>query len=123
MKPASSSSLTLHHNRCPKASPARTVTTYSRWGNGQHTVFSAMTALPSMPPLPQRTGEVLCGSVTAAMKNVWRQTVAYVEIAISKPTSFPAPCIGTTDAYNSKKTAVLAVKNQEVVLLTGLHVR
>lgn len=56
---------------------------------GQQTVCSAMAALLSMPPQLQRTGEVLCGSATAAMKNVWRQTVAYVEIAISKPTSFP----------------------------------
>lgn len=63
--------------------------TARRWGKGQHTDVSAMAALPSMPPQFQRTGEVLCGSATAAMKNVWRQTVAYVEIAISKPTSFP----------------------------------
>lgn len=49
-----------------------------------------MTALLSMPPQFQRTGEVLCGSAIAAMKNVWRQTVAYVEIAISLPAPPPA---------------------------------
>jgi hypothetical protein len=130
MRPVSSAPSPFTTIAVERASPTRVVTTYYTptvcthdGGNGQQTVFSAMTALPSMPPRSQRTGEVLCGSATAALKNVWCQTVAYGEKAISQPASFPPPALAQQTPTQKENSLFSLFRTQQVVLLRGLHVR